>query len=122
MELKELKQILDNAPEGATHYGTESSYYRHDGVMDLDWWVNGGWQNERVLGDYEVTRSLSDIKTIVEQQEEINRLNTELKQQIDNNLTDVKKAFWWSAEFTHVVHGGKIQFAWEDYATRLVKE
>lgn len=27
----------------------------------------------------------------------------------------IKKAFWWSAEFTHVVHGGKIQQAWEDY-------
>ena len=26
-----------------------------------------------------------------------------------------KKAFWWSAEFTHIVHDGKVQKAWEDH-------
>lgn len=120
MDLKELKQILDNAPEGATHVDTENGYLQFDEFGDSH---NVDGQRYLVdVFDLPNTRKLSDIKTIVEQQEEINRLNTELKQQIDNNLTDVKKAFWWSAEFTHVVHGGKIQFAWEDYATRLVKE
>ena len=28
---------------------------------------------------------------------------------------DVKKAFWWSAENTMVIHANKIQLAWEDF-------
>jgi len=31
--------------------------------------------------------------------------------------TDVKKAFWWSAENTMVIHANKIQLAWEDFNT-----
>jgi len=30
---------------------------------------------------------------------------------------DVKKAFWWSAENTMVIHANKIQLAWEDFNT-----
>lgn len=41
---------------------------------------------------------------IIDQQEEIDFLKAECK-----------RAFWWSAEFTHNCHDGHIQTAWEDY-------
>ena len=49
---------------------------------------------------------------------QVNKLThekTELQAQVKQLEQSEKKAFWWSAEFTHVVHNGKIQSAWEDY-------
>lgn len=49
-----------------------------------------------------------------------------LKQNIDHVArireleAEVQKAFWWSAEFTHVVHNGWVQKASEDY--KAIKE
>lgn len=74
------KEILANAPEGATHYSNESEcYYRT---------INNHW-NE-VSEKYSIwikspdfsIRSLADIQRIVELEEEIKRLQaSELEQQ-----------------------------------------
>ena len=47
---------------------------------------------------------------------EVARLTEQNKELQERNLTDVKRAFWWSAEFTHVVHDGKINNAWIDFS------
>jgi len=43
-----------------------------------------------------------------------------------NDIRDVdarvKKAFWWSAEYTASVHDNKIQFAWTDYLELVAKK
>lgn len=39
----------------------------------------------------------------------------ELEKQLSKCKQDEKKAFWWSAEFTHTVHDRNIQSAWVDY-------
>ncbi len=43
----------------------------------------------------------------------------ELEQRVKELEEEVKKAFWWSAEFTANVHGNNIQKAWEDYYKSL---
>lgn len=39
----------------------------------------------------------------------------ELEEALNKSQEDVKKGFWWSAEFTDTVHDRKIQKAWEDW-------
>ena len=68
--------------------------------------------------------SAKTSKELIDQLNKANERISELEQEnetlSDDYLVDVKRAFWWSAEFTHVVHDGKINDAWQDYATRLV--
>ena len=40
---------------------------------------------------------------------------SELEEEVKTLERKVKKAFWWSAEFTQVAYGGRIQAAWEYY-------
>lgn len=60
MELKELKAVIDNAPEGATRYG-EGDYFNNECSICF--------RNGKELTNYEPViglRSLSDIQAIVE--------------------------------------------------------
>lgn len=62
-ELEELQAIIDNAPEGATHYDCNIYYKR---VGEYIMWTDNKtwhWQDE---GEEDVMRSLSDIKRIIE--------------------------------------------------------
>lgn len=60
--LEELKAIIENAPEGATHY-SEDGYWliKSDGTCYCHFF---NWCEESVHGDN--IRSLSDIKRIIE--------------------------------------------------------
>ena len=63
-ELNELKEIRDNAPEGATHVDRENGYLQFDGFGDSQ---NVDGQRYLVnVFDLPNTRSLSDINTIIE--------------------------------------------------------
>jgi len=48
---------------------------------------------------------------------ELKEENEKLEAENKRLETDVKKAFWWSAENTMVIHANKIQLAWEDFNT-----
>ena len=41
--------------------------------------------------------------------------NERLKAENEKLKRIEQKAFWWSAEFTHNSHKGKIQYSWEDW-------
>ena len=57
------QEILDNAPEGATHYDSyEYMRHIHDGVWEY-WSKAVGWEETVPESD---TRSLADIKVIAE--------------------------------------------------------
>ena len=57
------QEILDNAPEGATHYDSyEYMRHIHDGVWEY-WSKAVGWEETVPESD---TRSLADIKRIVD--------------------------------------------------------
>jgi hypothetical protein len=58
------QEILDNAPEGATHYANTGYCYRKETETDFYLWANGKWYLSH--GVYTHTRSLSDIKRIAE--------------------------------------------------------
>lgn len=67
--LEELKAIIDNAPEGATHADNAVSYYKMDsygnqwGIWKGVWCVCVGCNTMRMPPSM---RSLSDIKRIIE--------------------------------------------------------
>ena len=67
--LEELKSIIDNAPDGATHVDNVVSYYKMDstgrewGIFKGCWCVCVGCNTMRMPPSM---RSLSDIKRIVE--------------------------------------------------------
>jgi len=57
------QEILDNAPEGATHYDCDE-YMRHVHDGEWEYWSKAaGWEETTPQSD---TRSLADIKRIVE--------------------------------------------------------
>ena len=61
------QEIIDNAPEGATHYDCDE-YMRHVHDGEWEYWSKAaGWEETTPQGD---TRSLADIKRIVELEEE----------------------------------------------------
>ena len=79
------KQILDNAPEGATHWDRLQYYrIRFADSLNIAWdvfnQVTGKWfdAGDRLTDVYKI-RALSDIRTIIEQQERINELLSKLK-------------------------------------------
>ena len=61
------QEILDNAPEGATHYADTEYCYRKETETDFYLWANGKWYLSH--GVYTHTRSLADIKRIAELEE-----------------------------------------------------
>ena len=61
------KQILENAPEGATHY--DGTYYRYEGYEHGQAYLvlkDGSWQRGTPAYPYKYVRSLDDIRRIVE--------------------------------------------------------
>ena len=76
----ELKSIVENAPEGATHIETLASknfYYlrkvKQPNSHSYEWF-NNEWLELKTMSGF--IRSLADIKQIIEQQEKIDRLET----------------------------------------------
>ena len=83
------QEILDNAPEGATHYLVNQydfteGYFKltEDCDVLVDAGEEEGWRvvsiDVTLNGNYEV-RSVVDVKTIVEQQKRIDDLHSELE-------------------------------------------
>jgi len=76
INIEQIKQVLDGAPKGATHYVKDDyTYYKEDertGLYLYD--LTGNWlpyNNGRI---YELTSSIEDLRTILAQHEEIERL------------------------------------------------
>ena len=75
--LEELKSIVDNAPDGATHIDDDLLFYIKDSRFGLRWHndYDGLWFRCEVP---ETLRSLSDIKRIIELMGQVNLLNDSL--------------------------------------------
>jgi hypothetical protein len=71
------KEILDNAPEGATHVeGDENPYYFRESDHSYDVYINN-WEAESLLHQYNKLRSLADIKRIVDLERALIRVQIE---------------------------------------------
>ena len=69
------QEILDNAPDGATHYDSyEYMRHIHDGLWEY-WSKAVGWEETVAAGE---TRSLTDIARIVELEKEVKGLHVAL--------------------------------------------
>lgn len=68
--LEQLKEIVKNAPEGATHYDEDGDYIKF-GINYPYWYDGSTWFELESCGS---VRSLSDIKLIIELMEEISGL------------------------------------------------
>ena len=62
--LQELKAIVDNAPDGATHIDDIKTYWKVISEFDYFFHNDSQWDNSEPLENG--TRSLSDIKRIIE--------------------------------------------------------
>jgi len=62
--LEELKAIRDNAPDGATHIDDVNTYWRVISEFDYYFYDGCKWDDSEPLENG--TRSLSDIKRIIE--------------------------------------------------------
>jgi len=83
--IEKIKQVLKGAPEGATHIDLDGDYwdelYPCDKEQKYDL-QNAGWI------DHHGFRSLDDLRTILSQHEEIERLRDfakEVKKQLNKN-------------------------------------
>jgi hypothetical protein len=72
------KDILVNAPEGATHVDNEGDYWLMQPDNSVETFMDGEWL---YCNPQEPLRSLADIKRIVELEKE----NTKLKKIVDNH-------------------------------------
>tara|TARA_R110002073_G_scaffold133936_4_gene281479 strand:- start:23563 stop:23847 length:285 start_codon:yes stop_codon:yes gene_type:complete len=68
--LKELKGIIDNAPEGATHFGIDFIYYKYEKADSVAVWreyikIKSTFVLNQCICMMNL-RSLSDIKRIIE--------------------------------------------------------
>ena len=75
-KLTELKQIIADAPEGATHICSSDLYWNKDNYGSWLCYVAQfkQWDSRPDITDYKGYRSIADIRTIIEQAEEIKRL------------------------------------------------
>jgi len=71
--LEELKSIIDNAPEGATHLDDINTYWKVNSEFDYYFHDGNQWDYSEPLENG--TRSLSDIKRIIELIEDEKRLD-----------------------------------------------
>ena len=80
-KIQQYKEILGKAPEGATHIDLEDYYIKFSNGNYYCTQVFGVW---RVMDKAELTtgRALSDLQTIVEQAETIERLKSAIKQSV----------------------------------------
>ena len=68
---KQIQQILDGAPEFATHY-IDSSYWCIDEVQTVHW--NGKNWDERLMWSYKIN-SLTDLREILTLRQAVERLS-----------------------------------------------
>lgn len=72
------QEILDNTPDGATHYDSDGFYFHIKGLHAYIWadeqWLS--YESQCCLPDLDAIRSLADIKRIVELEMEILERNT----------------------------------------------
>ena len=91
-EYKQAKQVLANAPRGATHIDDDGCYVKQidyeNGFADSKTYFNWGegWKFAKNPA-FCLTQSLSDLRTMVEQYEENERLE-ELEKGLHNFLFD----------------------------------
>lgn len=74
-EYEQTKEIINNSPDGATHVSKNGVYYdisKNQNLGCLVWWCRGEEWIETSIDH--LTRSLSDIKTMVTQYETIEKL------------------------------------------------
>lgn len=83
--IQELKQIIENAPEGATHVDSYGDYWNVKGKFNYVNWDKDceTWGDSDVLED--ALSSLSDLRTIVDQAEEIEQLKSRVAE-LENNI------------------------------------
>jgi hypothetical protein len=95
------QEILDNAPEGATHVDSDSFYKAEDNGEgrlfwemwnkdNKEWW----WCDDSFVSDFNIIRSLSDIKRIVELEYRVAELVIRRgvqKQDFDERIEDLKQ-------------------------------
>jgi len=62
--LEELKAIVDNAPDGATHIDDDGDYAKYGGMYD--YFYSKGLREWISTDTVSIDRSLSDIKRIIE--------------------------------------------------------
>ncbi len=101
--IEQLKAIINDAPEGATHYSYETQcfYEKSSSNNGFNYTLRGdsSWRfdpDDRDL--YEDSRALSDIKTILELKLELQQVNLDIYysyhvSQIDNLPESIKKAW-----------------------------
>ena len=73
MNIEQMKQVVENAPDGATHYDIGCDEYLDYEVDTV--YMNGAWINVNIDA-YAEPHDLSDLRTIVRQAEEIERLRS----------------------------------------------
>ncbi len=78
-EYEQAKQIIEDAPEGATHFDSENYYYKKETCYEWLYCGNGTtvWDSDDDYGSSTI-RSLSDIKTMIKQYETIEKLKSVL--------------------------------------------
>tara|TARA_R110001592_G_C13193009_1_gene753737 strand:- start:37958 stop:38233 length:276 start_codon:yes stop_codon:yes gene_type:complete len=78
--LEELKAIIDNAPEGATHLDDINTYWKV--ISEFDYYFHNGsqWDDSEPLENG--TRSLSDIERIIELIEQVESLEERLQEEL----------------------------------------
>lgn len=73
--LEELKSIIDNAPEGATHFGIDCVYYQYEKADTIAVWREYYKRKSNFVLSQCICmmdlRSLSDIKRIIELMEQV---------------------------------------------------
>lgn len=95
MELKELKQILENAPEGAEYLDEDGDYIKQN-EQGAFYYING-WVSYGVSASNDL-RSLSDIKTIVELMEEKDSKAITMLYGMGGYLTSMDKSITFGAK------------------------
>ena len=81
MNIEEIERILNEAPEGATHYDflSKVTYWKLSGREGGLFLLNGKWINGNCNHLPEI-QSLSDLRTILDQHNRIKELEGQLKQ------------------------------------------
>lgn len=94
---EQIEQILDGAPDGATHCFDYGDYFKHGDPFALVWDEKGAWFASAMCKK-DVTHNLSDLREILELRQEVEQLqqrNDELAatvEQITKDLTDLSNA------------------------------
>lgn len=91
-QIQQYREIVENAPDGATHYSESVSgkslaqeYFRYEEDMSVlacwhTWCKYNGWcdADEEQLMEFNKIRSLDNLRTIIAQHDEIQQLRKQL--------------------------------------------